>query len=183
MEDINVEPTRPHAGRAVDGSEKPIVDAIQAEEAIEYVLYWEKEKEKVKAHVEKLRGRADKYEMNENARIDRKIQYHTDRLRNFTVDEIKHKKEKSVNLATGTLSLTKRQPEITIFQEIEYRKWVSMQVAHHGMRNDDFYTIKEPVEGKISKEKLNKYIKKTGEIPQGVQVEHHEDTFKVEGLD
>tara|TARA_R110000851_G_scaffold86810_1_gene188982 strand:- start:205 stop:756 length:552 start_codon:yes stop_codon:yes gene_type:complete len=183
MESINVEPARPHAGRAMDGSEKPITDAIQAEEAIEFVLYWKKEKDKVNAHVQKLKDRADAYDMRENARIDRKIQYHTDRLRSFTVDEIKHKKEKTVNLATGKLSLTKRQPDVSIFQEIEYRKWISIQVANHGMRDDDFYKTKEPVESKVSQEKLNKYFKKTGEIPKGVQVEHHEDNFKVEGLD
>jgi hypothetical protein len=183
MEDTKVEPIKPHAGRAIDGSEKPIVDAIQAEEAIEYVLYWEKEKEKIQAHVEKLRDRADKYEMSENARIDRKIQYHTDRLKYFTVNEIKGKREKSVNLATGRLSLTKKQPDITIFQEIEYRKWITMQIDHHGLQGSDFYADPKPSKNQISKDKLNKYFKKTGEIPEGVRVDEREDAFKVEGLD
>jgi len=183
MEHINMEPTKPDAGRAADGHEKPITDAIQAEEAIEFVLYWQKEKEKVNAHVQKLKDRANAYDMRENARIDRKIQYHTDRLRSFTAGEIKNKKEKSVNLATGTLSLKKKQPEITIFEEAAYRRWISMQVNNHGMKNSDFYAVPVPSVSKLSKEKLNAYVKKTGEIPLGVEMTEQEDSFKVEGND
>ena len=175
---FRLEPNKPNNGRMVDGSEKPITEAMEAEEAIEYVLYWEKQKDKVNEHIRKLKEKTQNYETAEISRIDRKIDYHTQRLRSYTANEIKFKKSKSVNLASGRLSLRKKASEISIFDEMAFRQWtVTCPTGSSLMK----ITTEEVV--KIDKKEVRSYIESTGNIPDGTSVVEHEDKFKIEEME
>ena len=163
------------AHRAADGTLLGIQDHIEAEETLEYIMYWEKEHGKIKDHAEALRKRADDYEKRRLLTIEEKLYFHTERLKNYAAKELEHKKEKSIDLATGKLSFRKQQPKIDIFDEIKLTKWAA---ANNLL--DSLFEKKEmnvPRKGKIKK-----YIEKTGEIPEGTDFNRQEDSFTCETI-
>ena len=173
----NHQPVDPssEADRAADGTLLGIQDHIEAEETLEYIMYWEKEHGKIKDHAEALRKRADDYEKRRLLTIEEKLYFHTERLKNYAAKELEHKKEKSIDLATGKLSFRKQQPKIDIFDEIKLSKWAA---ANNLL--DSLFEKKEmnvPRKGKIKK-----YIEKTGEIPEGTDFNRQEDSFTCETI-
>ena len=173
----NHQPVDPssEADRAADGTLLGIQDHIEAEETLEYIMYWEKEHNKIKDHAEALRKRADDYEKRRLFAVEEKLFFHTERLKNYAAKELEHKKEKSIDLATGKLSFRKQQPKIDIFDEIKLTKWAA---ANNLL--DSLFEKKEmnvPRKGKIKK-----YIEKTGEIPEGTDFNRQEDSFTCETI-
>lgn len=150
-------------------------DISSAEWCLKRIAWHQKHKADALAFVESEKAKLDEYLAKVNSEENGSIEYFTELLKPFAMEQLQGSKKKTVNLPSGSLSFKKQSPEFVKNDE-ELLAFAKESVP-------EFVKIKESVDwGEMKKECIiagNRLVTKDGEIVQGVTVNERDDTFTV----
>lgn len=138
------------------------VTASQCEDHIEHIKQVRSELDKDLAHAEEYQRKVDEYRERIEHKAQRKINYHEACIK----QHLDGNYLKSLTLINGKVAKRKGSMRVEVLEEEKVPK--------------EFF---KPGKPKISKDAIKSHIKTTGEIPEGVDWIHGEDSFKVTVFD
>jgi len=123
--------------------------------------------EKVKAVGQDQIESAQAYIDRESNKREKTIDFLSERLHLFMMGQ----DQKTISLPNGDLKMRARQDKVQVVDEEKVLAWIKSGSSDF----DSMLRIKEM----INKAEMKKYIKETGDIPDGVEVESQEPSFSV----
>jgi len=144
----------------------PISDSSAAESSLGYLRYWREKKTEVEAHTEQQIKEALKWNERQLLRINAKIAFHEQRLREY----MEHSRIKKLDLINGLARIRPGRKSLKFSDWQSFFRWIE----EDGERLDLIKVTHIP-----EKSEVVKYIKRTGEIPPGVEWEAGPDTLVV----
>ena len=139
-----------------------------AEKQFRCLKYWQEEERMIIEHFHKELDRITLWKEHKINRINKKKQWHEHGLHTY----LEQNKKKKIDLVHGTISKSKGREKIDIPDREKFDEWF-LQESDKPLA--DFYITKtEP-----SKDLIKKYIKATGEIPEGCLLHRSPDKIKV----
>ena len=146
-----------------------------AEWCLKRIAWHKKNKDKALAFVESERARLDVFLAQVNSEEDGSIEYFTELLKIYAMEQLQGTKKKTVTLPSGSLSFKKQSPEF-VKKDDELLAFVKESVP-------EFVKITESVDwGEMKKTcyiEGNRLVTVDGEIVQGVTVNERDDVFTV----
>jgi hypothetical protein len=150
-------------------------DISSAEWCLKRIAWHQKHKADALAFVEAEKAKLDEYLAKVNSEENGSIEYFTELLKPFAMEQLQGSKKKTVTLPSGSLSFKKQSPEFVKNDE-ELLAFVKESLP-------EFVKIKESVDwGEMKKTcqiDNNRLVTADGEIVRGVTVNERDDTFTV----
>lgn len=150
-------------------------DIRSAEWCLKRIAWHQKHKADALAFVESEKAKLDEYLAKVNSEENGSIEYFTELLKPFAMEQLQGSKKKTVTLPSGSLSFKKQSPEF-VKNDDELLAFAKESVP-------EFVKIKESVDwGEMKKTCSiagNRLVTADGEIVQGVIINKRDDTFTV----
>jgi len=146
--------------------ETPVGDPDLANRILHVIGSIEAEIAEIKVVAQKQIDRAEVFMEIETQKRQKTVDFLTARLHLFAMTSGK----RTVNLPNGSLKLIKRQEKFEYIDTDKVIEWIKVND-----RSGDLIRVKE----EINKAEVKKYVKETGEIPDGLEITDQDDTFKV----
>ena len=144
-----------------------VVGGTEANKYLYVIKKMRDEIENVKAVGQDQITSAQAYIDSESRKRENTIAFLSQRLHLFMMGQ----DQKTMNLPNGALKIRVRQDKVDVVDEAKVLDWIKSGSSDF----DSMLRIKEM----INKAEVRKYIKETGDIPDGVEVESQEPSFSV----
>ena len=146
-------------------AEEPhISDEADVNKTLGYIAYWERKREGVRRTTEAEQKRLGSWMARSINKIDQKIAFHSAALQGY----LTRTKQRKVDVPNGKI-YKRKQPTEYIFPNGKENPTEYMDFCNRN--KDEPFII---TERRVDRNEVKKYIKSTGHIPDGVDVEFHD---------
>ena len=166
MENLNPD----ESDEVVDAELDIVPEVVDIEESLKKFSYWSGKQEEVDNHAKEEHDKIDVWRDLETEKINKKIAWHRRCIEAY----LGNRKITSGNFVNGKIRTTKGREVVMITDHDAFKEWVA-----NSEYSSNFDFMNENIVQTPSKTEIMNCIKKTGEIPNGVDFITTEDKIKI----
>ena len=154
----------------VDAELDIVGEVVDIEESLRKFSYWSGKQEEVDKHAKEEYDKIDVWRDSETEKINKKLSWHRRCIEAY----LGSRKITSGNFVNGKIRTTKGRDVVVVNDHDAFKEWVTKN-QHY----TPFEFMNENIVQTPSKTEIMNYIKKTGEIPSGVDFVTTEDKIRI----